>query len=623
MNLQDKINGCIPELIQFYVANNTNSNYEINLTNPNFSANATTRYQFDVTNSDFYSSLEGSIVINGITYVFNYGANGIDSFVNALNDLGFGFFFISTIGINTYINVYDNTNVYGSLNIATTIYTEVNTIADLRLINGTNNIQTYVDVLGYYTFNGDGGGRFYWNSTSTATDDGGSVIQATGVAVGRWYRIFDNLVSVKYFGAKGDDSTNDLPFFNNAWGYCLFNKTNMFVPKGTYNLATGVLNYMIDFTIIGIKFQSVLKTSTQAGIIYIFEAINSGFKNISFINLYVNAVEQFPAVVSTGTFALDTINFTIENCYFTNPQVNTAAISIYANGTLPDRQVIDNVKFINNIFDNIGREVMTIYNRSDEQNLMNNVQFINNTSQNLGVYGGGLYGEVGFVISYDDTGQNIRIQNNYTKNWKQIGFEIFDTKVAIIDSNLFNNIENFYLSAPFSNNQRKANLYNDIYMITSNNIAYNSDKSYMYGVLYCNYVSNIYYAISNLIDTACALDIRSSAYCIIANDILIGYDRAIFTSGEILNNPQTMFSNLINNSILSTRQNVNLTNYGVTFFGTNVSTPSLNNFVINCNVYFKYISVNGNLTILEFGTAFDNFGVDNFYNGNLVDYPTI
>jgi hypothetical protein len=61
------------------------------------------------------------------------------------------------------------------------------------------------DVLGYYTPGDGGGGRFYFDATSTATDDTGLVIAPTGGS-GRWIRIrYDSAVSVDWFAAPGGD----------------------------------------------------------------------------------------------------------------------------------------------------------------------------------------------------------------------------------------------------------------------------------------------------------------------------------------------------------------------------------------------------------------------------------
>jgi hypothetical protein len=614
MNLQDKINDCVPELIQFYIANYTNSNYEINLTNPNFSANATTRYQFDVTNSDFNSSLEGSIVINGITYVFNYGANGIDSFVNALNDLGFGFFFISTSGVNTYINVYDNTNVYGSLNIATTIYTEVNTIADLRLINGTNNIQTYVDVLGYYSFNGDGGGRFYWNSTSTATDDGGSVIQATGVAVGRWYRIFDNLVSVKYFGATGDNVTNDNSSLVNAWRYCGNTKFDLFIPKGSYNIYTRLEENLVGFSVVGEKFQSIITSNLNSSTLILLDVNNSKIENISVKNYFTNASEDYPSCVSMGAFQYSVYNFKFINCYITNPNCNTDAFDLFV-GNIGQPYYIYNILIENNIFENIGRAVSTHFGRSEVQDNFRFLKFIGNTTNSTGVKAGGIYGKVGFVISYDGSSKNLRTQYNFQKNWEGgICYEIVDTSFGIFSLNLWGNGTNgndapMLLGYGFADSGQIPPQY----LMIANNITSNG-KIATYSAVSCNFTSNIFTNRNSLVDTACSMDIRASSVNLISNNMLTGWNSGVFSAKETIIVLKYSKNNLYVKNLVYTTNNDPYINYGFVFYlGGN------NNYVFYNNVYAKNSTIYDSV-IFEY-ESIDNLGLNNFFKDTLVNYP--
>jgi len=63
-----------------------------------------------------------------------------------------------------------------------------------------------VEVLGFYTEGDGGGGTFFWDASSTATDNGGTVIAATGVTTGRWKRVYSGAVNVKWFGVKATES---------------------------------------------------------------------------------------------------------------------------------------------------------------------------------------------------------------------------------------------------------------------------------------------------------------------------------------------------------------------------------------------------------------------------------
>jgi Right handed beta helix region len=66
-------------------------------------------------------------------------------------------------------------------------------------------------------------GFFAWHADSTKDDDGGTVIKPNVPhAMGRWHRVFDGAISVKWFGAKGDYNfdthigTDDTAAFKNA-----------------------------------------------------------------------------------------------------------------------------------------------------------------------------------------------------------------------------------------------------------------------------------------------------------------------------------------------------------------------------------------------------------------------
>lgn len=93
----------------------------------------------------------------------------------------------------------------------------VNTVAELRNLKGKSNVKA--SVLGYYEIGDGGEGSYYWDSTSTLADNGGSVIQVTGVSTGRWVAIFkDNIINVARFGIVGngtDESTKIQTLFNN------------------------------------------------------------------------------------------------------------------------------------------------------------------------------------------------------------------------------------------------------------------------------------------------------------------------------------------------------------------------------------------------------------------------
>src|SRR5262245_11302694 len=67
---------------------------------------------------------------------------------------------------------------------------------------------------------GDGGGGvFFWNpNEAVANDDGGTILAPkVGTGNGCWKRIMTDHWNVKWFGARGDDTSDDLAAFQLAF----------------------------------------------------------------------------------------------------------------------------------------------------------------------------------------------------------------------------------------------------------------------------------------------------------------------------------------------------------------------------------------------------------------------
>lgn len=92
-----------------------------------------------------------------------------------------------------------------------------------------------VEVLGHTSLNDGGGGVFYWDSTSTATDNNGTIIKLTSVATGRYVRIYSGAVNVKWFGAKGDGTTDDSAAIQASIDLLTSGGT-IFFPEGDYRV---------------------------------------------------------------------------------------------------------------------------------------------------------------------------------------------------------------------------------------------------------------------------------------------------------------------------------------------------------------------------------------------------
>lgn len=112
---------------------------------------------------------------------------------------------------------------------------DVQTIDALKALDVTTIAdKSQVVVAGYYAAGDGGGGLFYYDASASDTDNGGTVIAPTAGS-GRWKRIYSSAVNVKWFGAKGDGTTNDQTAFENA----IASVDDIYVPTGTY-----IVNYI-------------------------------------------------------------------------------------------------------------------------------------------------------------------------------------------------------------------------------------------------------------------------------------------------------------------------------------------------------------------------------------------
>lgn len=204
-------------------------------------------------------------------------------------------------------------------------------IAALRLSSGLQ--EEHVFVSGYASQNDGGGGFFYWDAQSTAADNGGTVIQATGVATGRWIRVItSNCLSVKYFGATGDGSTDDRAAIQATIDNALRSKiANVFMPDGRY-LTNGPihLGYGSGYVTVNL----IGADSTYVG--------DASFPGVTIIADFSNA----PAIVVQGGRDIKIKNITLRGVSHGygstwGPLINTQTVS-YA-------EVSDPKKWVTNI----------------------------------------------------------------------------------------------------------------------------------------------------------------------------------------------------------------------------------------------------------------------------------
>lgn len=118
----------------------------------------------------------------------------------------------------------------------------VDTIATLR--EKTVTPET-IWVSGYHSKNDGafGSNIFRWNPTSTASDNGGTIIKLTSIATGRYELQYIGAVNVKWFGAKGDyDSSTNIGTDNSLFVQNALNAAFiLYFPLGVYKYSTTLI----------------------------------------------------------------------------------------------------------------------------------------------------------------------------------------------------------------------------------------------------------------------------------------------------------------------------------------------------------------------------------------------
>jgi hypothetical protein len=116
-------------------------------------------------------------------------------------------------------------------------WVEFDTIALLQANASTYSNNTRARVSGYVTAGqGDAGPDFYLDtSDTTSTDDGGSVI--VDAASQRWKRKFRTKMDVRWWGAVGDNSTDDFAVFDAIATYLVSNQVGVHISEGQYVLS--------------------------------------------------------------------------------------------------------------------------------------------------------------------------------------------------------------------------------------------------------------------------------------------------------------------------------------------------------------------------------------------------
>lgn len=92
------------------------------------------------------------------------------------------------------------------------------------------------------TINDVGGGQFYWDAASTDADDGALTLLPTGWSgAGRWKRLVkDATYDATWFGAQGNDSTDNAAAFSAALSALPADGGTLFLPAGVYRCSASI-----------------------------------------------------------------------------------------------------------------------------------------------------------------------------------------------------------------------------------------------------------------------------------------------------------------------------------------------------------------------------------------------
>ncbi|HQT62197.1 glycosyl hydrolase family 28-related protein [Acidiphilium sp.] len=156
----------------------------------------------------------------------------------------------------------------------------VATIAALRALTSATTATT-ASVAGYAAAADGGGGIFVVNAAdTTSADNGGTII--VDAAGRRWYRQYENALSVKWFGAKGDNTTDDTTAIQNAIN-ALPPSGVLFVPPGRYLLSNQITISTPGVAVIGAGWSSAVTVTPTAGTIFVCSFAPSVAANVFYV----------------------------------------------------------------------------------------------------------------------------------------------------------------------------------------------------------------------------------------------------------------------------------------------------------------------------------------------------
>lgn len=201
-------------------------------------------------------------------------------------------------------------------------------ITTLRSITSVSNPEGIVFLEGYYSPKDGGEGIFVLGSN--ASDDNGTIINDASLR--SWYRLGikgGRGYSVKWFGAKGDGTTDDWLAIQNTINYCTTNAVGpMLFPTGNFRVATRLIVNANGLRLVGCGRQTLIQTlASGVGIIQIGGSFNS------LENLWIDDPHLFTTPIATVQ-----LNGCVE-CKITDCTITGGYLPLLIDGNAADNSI--------------------------------------------------------------------------------------------------------------------------------------------------------------------------------------------------------------------------------------------------------------------------------------------
>lgn len=306
-----------------------------------------------------YTFVNGTSIEDNVPYFLIQNGNNLSLNVDNIDAT-----FASTLD-NSNGSVYlitktgsaNGTDKYIISQVGSSGYPKVSTISSLESLSQlSENNNSIVRVLGYYSEHDGGGGLFYWDSTSTESPVGGMIVKRTSVTNGRWKRIYTNELNPSWFGAVGDGVTDDTNAIRNMQDFINDNiDTVNFDGSKDYKITARL--ELVSNTVYNGNGCSII--ASNDGVVTDYHLFNKGddvgdgihnitVKNFNFTNQFVSS--GLGSTRRCIVFTDDSSNNLVDNCRFEDFYWNvfitskTGAVNINADGSLrvPNNNTVKN-----------------------------------------------------------------------------------------------------------------------------------------------------------------------------------------------------------------------------------------------------------------------------------------